>query len=196
MSSFHHTPYQDGTTEYKAEDMNTPLGELDAVIHDMSGELQTQVHVFHTRLSGETSAHQDDEIAIWDDSAGVYRKMTRGDFVGSTGQTPYDIGLFYPSLPTDGLEILRFPFPRTVEFDYDISGSQAVAATASTGSVYFSFKKDGNEFARCTFNASATGSFSGESTIFVTGEVLTVVAPATADATLADIGFSIVGVRL
>ena len=32
MSDNFHTPWEDGTTEYRSADMNTPLGELDAAI--------------------------------------------------------------------------------------------------------------------------------------------------------------------
>lgn len=33
MSSVYHTPYEDDVTQFKAEHMNVPLGELDAQIH-------------------------------------------------------------------------------------------------------------------------------------------------------------------
>jgi hypothetical protein len=37
MSEFYHTPYSDGVTEYKAADMNAPLGELDQALNDIRG---------------------------------------------------------------------------------------------------------------------------------------------------------------
>jgi hypothetical protein len=37
MSEHYHTPYEDGTTEYKDADMNVPLGELDQAINDIRG---------------------------------------------------------------------------------------------------------------------------------------------------------------
>jgi len=37
MSEFYHTPYEDGVTEYKAADMNVPLGELDQALNDIRG---------------------------------------------------------------------------------------------------------------------------------------------------------------
>lgn len=37
MSTHYHTAYVDGTTEYKADDMNIPLGELDQAINDIRG---------------------------------------------------------------------------------------------------------------------------------------------------------------
>lgn len=37
MSTHYHTPYSDGVTEYKAADMNDPLGDLDQAINDIRG---------------------------------------------------------------------------------------------------------------------------------------------------------------
>ena len=37
MSENYHTPYADGVTEFRAADMNAPLGELDAAIGDIRG---------------------------------------------------------------------------------------------------------------------------------------------------------------
>jgi hypothetical protein len=37
MSTNYHTPWEDGTDEYKAADMNVPLGELDAAIGARAG---------------------------------------------------------------------------------------------------------------------------------------------------------------
>lgn len=37
MSTYYHTAYVDGTTEFKADDMNAPLGELDQALNDIRG---------------------------------------------------------------------------------------------------------------------------------------------------------------
>lgn len=37
MSTHHHTPWQDGVTEYKEADMGEPLEELDQAIEDLHG---------------------------------------------------------------------------------------------------------------------------------------------------------------
>ena len=195
MSSYHHTPYSDGTTEYKASDMNTPLGELDAVLDQVSGEIQTGVHDFHNNTSGETSVAGADELVFWDASSGTYKRITQANYGQSS--SPYDIGIMKPSTPSASEVLLRYPIPRTVYFDYDCDPGQAVANVAATAETVFSLKKDGVEFCTITFAAAGTtGTFSGEDRTFVTGEILTLEAPASADATLADLGFSICGVRL
>jgi len=155
MSQDHHTPYTDGLTEYKASDMNTPLGELDAILGEVSGELETTKHTTHT----------------------------------------YDLGVFYPGKPSADEVILRFPFPRIVNFGTDMSGSYANAGVAATSETIFSLQKDSGEIATCTFAAAASvGSYSGEDN-FSAGEVLRIVAPASADATLENIGFTLAGTR-
>ena len=219
MTTNFHTPYSDGVTEYKAADMNTPLGELDSALTDvsgevysMSGELGTHTHPYSSitgrpaddnfnTLSGEATADDADFIPIYDDSAGGYRKQLRSDFLtgitggASSGEVPYDVGVNYIGAPTASAVLIRLPLTRVVDFDFGGGVSQAVAGTAATAETIFSIKKDGVEIGTCTFAAAGTtGTFSGE-TDFTPGEVITLVAPASPDATLADLGFVLSGVR-
>jgi hypothetical protein len=217
MSTNHHTPWSDGVSEYKAAHMNTPLGELDQVISDVSGEVinlsgefGSHAHVY-TDITGrpaddnmngltpESANDGSDNILIYDDTAGAYRKQSRTDFLAGVGATsgefPYDVGMTYAGVPTDGLVVLRLPMSRTVDFDWGGGVSQAVAGVAATAESIFTLEKDGVEKGTCTFAISGTvGTFSGE-TQFVTGEVLTLTCPGTADDTLADLGFVLAGIR-
>lgn len=204
MTTNFHTPYSDGVTEYKSADMNTPLGELDSAITDVSGEAygmsgEMATVVYFDNLGAEGANDDADYIKIFDDSAGTYKKQSRADFLSgigaSSGEFPYDVGMTYIGAPTASLVVLRLPLPRTVDFDWGGGQSQAVAGTAATAQTIFSIKKDGTEKGTLTFAAAGTvGTYSGE-TQFVTGEVLTVVAPASPDATLADLGFTLSGIR-
>lgn len=111
---------------------------------------------------------------------------------------PYDIGGSIVGAPTDGAVLLRYPVPRAVRFLSGMSLSKGVAGTAATATAAFSIKKNGTEFATMTFAGSATtATFAcATTTNFSAGDVLTLVAPATADATLADIGFALSGLRI
>jgi hypothetical protein len=137
---------------------------------------------------------------IYDDSATAYKRVARYDYM-DTGQSYgigiYDMGMYQPGTPGSSQDICRYPFPRSVTFHYDCGLSRAQAGTAATAQTVFSLKKNGAEFATCTFAASGTtGTFSGEITAFTAGDIFRLVAPASADATLADIGFAISGIRI
>jgi len=195
MSSYFHTPYQNSVTEFKEDHMNSPLGEIDYALYEVSGEIQTGVHDFHDKTAVTTSVESDDELVLYDASAFVYKRITQANYGGSA--KPYDIGIMKADKPSASEVLLRYPVPRTVYFDYDCSPGQAIADVAATAETVFNVKKDGATFCTITFAISGTtGTFSGEDRTFVTGEILTLEAPASADATLADLAFSICGVRL
>lgn len=109
---------------------------------------------------------------------------------------PFDIGTTVGGTPTNSQECLRIPMVRAVRFPASMTGSQSKAGTASTGNVAFSLQKNGSQFGTITFNATATGVFAAATeTTFAIGDQLTIVAPATADSTLADIGILLKGTR-
>jgi hypothetical protein len=111
----------------------------------------------------------------------------------------YDIAIFLPGVPDSSEEIMRFVLPRDVLFEDDFAGSQANAGVAATGSTVLNVQVDGVTVGTITFAAAGTtGTFAtsaGELTVSA-GEVLSIVAPATADATLADISITLKGARL
>jgi len=111
---------------------------------------------------------------------------------------PYDVGGSYNGAPASNAVLLRYPMPRAVRFEAGLSGSQGVAGTAATAAASFSLQKNGTEFATMDFAADATtATFTCASdTDFAAGDILTVLVPAAPDDTLADIGFSLSGIRL
>lgn len=167
MSTDHHTPWQDGVTTFEDSDMNAPLAELDATFGSFSGK------------KGQIPRINDGESAL--------------EYFDSS----YDVGGAYNGSPTASLVLMRFPFVRTVMFESGMSLSKFVAGTAATGSTVFSIRKNGVEFATATFGAGATAAtFSCPvSTVFAPGNTLTIVAPGSPDATLADLGWCLAGTR-
>lgn len=93
--------------------------------------------------------------------------------------------------------LLRHVFASAISFADDFSGSYATADTASTGTVACSITKNGSQVATITFTASATGVFAtaGGAVSFAAGDVLRIIAPASADATLADLSITLYGTR-
>jgi len=110
---------------------------------------------------------------------------------------PYDVGFFFPGTPTNGEILLRLPFVRDVDFPSALTGSQLKAGTAATASTVISIQKNAVEFGTVTVAISGTtGTFAAASpTSFAAGDILTVVGPASADATLASIGITLKGTR-
>ena len=110
---------------------------------------------------------------------------------------PYDVVTFFPGVPGASEVLSRVVFTRQVAFPIALAGSYASAGTAATASTIVSTKKNGAAFGTCTFAiAGTTCTFASTvGAVFAAGDVLTVTAPAGADATLADIAITLAGTR-
>lgn len=117
---------------------------------------------------------------------------------GALGTQPYDIGIFIPGTLTSSNQIIaRWIPPRAITFAAGIAPSTATASAASTGTAVFSLQKNGVQFGTLTYTASATGVFAAASPASFNGtsDVLSIVGPASADLTLANIGMILSGTR-
>ena len=110
---------------------------------------------------------------------------------------PYDISFFFPGTPGNDEVLVRLAFVRDVDFPSALTGSQLKAGTAATAEAIISLQKNDSEFGTATVAASGTtATFAAASpTSFAAGDILTVVGPATADATLASIGIALKGLN-
>ena len=102
---------------------------------------------------------------------------------------------FVAGKPTAGEEVARLAVSDAFTLPAGLTGSRGSAGVAATASAVFSLKKNGTEFGTATFAAAGTtATFAAASaTSFAAGDVLTIVAPATADSTLADIALTLDG---
>ena len=126
----------------------------------------------------------------------VYSDATNVQFVSGLQslEYPVDISLFKAVKPTNAELIFVYVCVRQTEFPASLTGSKGVANVAANASATFDFKKNGGTaFATANFAAAATvATFTAaSSTTFNVGDILTVIAPATADTTLSDIGFTL-----
>ena len=82
-----------------------------------------------------------------------------------------------------------------MNFPAGLAGSYGSAATAATSTAAFSIQHNGTAIGTMTFAAGATtASFTMTSaTSFAAGDVLTIAAPATPDATLANLAWTLSG---
>lgn len=107
-----------------------------------------------------------------------------------------DIVLFVQSTMSNGELVLRIEATRDFTLPASLTGSQASAGVASSGNVSFDIKKNGSSIGSVNFNTSASGTFTfTTATSFTAGDLLEIVAPATADGTLADVSISLKGTR-
>jgi hypothetical protein len=109
--------------------------------------------------------------------------------------TTWPVSTYILAQPGSSQTILRIVFDRAVNIPAQSDGTNAyvksgVAATAQTD---FTVKKNGTTFATLRFAAAGTQATwqSATSTDFAAGDMLTIVAPSSQDATLADIAFTI-----
>lgn len=110
---------------------------------------------------------------------------------------PFDVHAFYPGVPSASAIVTRIPVARAVTFPSGLSGSYGKASVAATSTTNFDVQKNGSSVGTISFAASATSAtFTAASAItLAAGDILAIVAPSTADATLANVGFVLAGTR-
>lgn len=111
----------------------------------------------------------------------------------------WDAALFYPGVPTSSAIVAQVVFARAITMPGNLAGSVAYGKTSATASTVFDVKKNNSSTGSITFAAAANvatfSTTSGAALSFAIGDRLEVVAPASPDATLANISFSLTGNR-
>lgn len=122
------------------------------------------------------------------------RSYQPGALGGAAGA--YDVGGFIAGTPANGEVVWEFYSPRAWTLPAGASGG-AKSGAAATGSSTFTLAKNGTSIGTLAWSAAGTVATLSitSSTSVAAGDVLTLTAPATADATLADIAFTLAGTR-
>lgn len=117
---------------------------------------------------------------------------------GGGGGTLVELSMFAGGKPTTGELLFRHEFTAAIGIPINLANSQGSSGVAATASAIFSLKKNGTQFGTATWAAAGTEpTFAAVATAsFAIGDVLSITAPASVDATLADISLSIVGLPL
>ena len=113
------------------------------------------------------------------------------------GREPFDICSFYPGEPTASAFLQRFIAGRAITLPTSLTGSYAKAAVAATATTDFDITKNGSSVGTISFAAAATtATFTFASPVsLAVGDILAIIAPASPDATCADISITLVGTR-
>lgn len=111
---------------------------------------------------------------------------------------PYGIVTYFPGSPEANEVLLTHLAAWAAEFPADLIGSATFATVAATAQTDLAVIVNGTQVGTMRFTAgSSTGSFlAGPEFSLPLGGMLAVVAPATKDATLSDISFTLAGTRL
>jgi hypothetical protein len=104
---------------------------------------------------------------------------------------PYDVDFWQSGKPAAGQVLKKLKVSKNTTYPASLTGSTVVTAdAAATANAVFSIAKNGVEFATLTYSAgSANGVFAGTVSYFAAGDLLSVKAPASQDATLSGVGF-------
>ena len=117
------------------------------------------------------------------------------EITGGTANV-YDLVLFVAGAPTANELVLRHVVVRPLTLPPNLAGSQARAGTPASGSPAFALAVNGAPVGSITFAASGTGTLpTSDAAQLVPGDVLTLTAPAVADAALADLSFTLALIR-
>jgi hypothetical protein len=98
--------------------------------------------------------------------------------------------------PTPNLVLQSYVSVGLVTVPAGLTGSRGTAATAATATAIFTIQKNGTNVGTMAFAPSATAATftMNSATVFNPGDVLTVLAPAAPDPTLADLAWTIMGI--
>lgn len=115
----------------------------------------------------------------------------------SAGGLPYDFAGFFFGLPGAGITMFSYAVARSCTLPVGLTGSVYTSGVAATASTTFPIKKNGSNVGSLNFAIGATtATFTmASATSLAPGDLLTVVAPGSPDATLADITGTLAATR-
>jgi Protein of unknown function (DUF2793) len=133
----------------------------------------------------------DDNMLMYYDGAAWTEFQSGG---GGAGGDTIELSLFTGGLPTASETLSRHEFTTATSFPDSLFGSHGSSGIAATASTVLSIQKNGIQFGTATWSAAGTEpAFVATATAFAASDILSVVAPVTPDATLADISLTFIG---
>lgn len=150
-------------------------------------------------LSGNTgTAITNATLSVTGVTAGTYKSVTvdaKGRVTAGTNPTtPFDVCQFINGKPFASESVVKIIAPRAISIPANMTGSYFRSGATATASTVLTVYKNGVSAGTVTFAAgSSTGTASTTAISLVAGDLLTLVAPASIDATFADFVCTITG---
>jgi hypothetical protein len=153
--------------------------------------------------TSKTTPVDADYIGLMDSAASnILKKVSWANIkatLSSTLTQPFDVSSFYPGIPGSSAKVMRIPIARAITFAANFAGSYFTATANATASTVFDVQKNGSSIGSVTIGAGGTtatfATSGGTSQSLAAGDILAIIAPGTADATLADPAFTLVATR-
>ena len=115
---------------------------------------------------------------------------------GGSGSAAFSMGMFIQNKPNDGELLVQYSFASTITFSVNFAGSQGYANTNPTSNATFTVKKNDTQIGTFAYGTTGSVTFTlASSTIFNPGDYMTIEAPSPQDATLANVSFTLKGLR-
>lgn len=203
------------TGQTQARVMSVPTNDRwfaveNAGAHNITVDIDGQAFAGITVEPGKTMLLVSDGTTIISVSQGISDIFSLSDVDGSqtptTGQTlvwdgaqfiagdiPADIHVDFRGTPAGDEVIYRRRFARQVTIPINFDSSQAEAGVAATAQTDFDVQVNGSSIGTISFAAAATAATftAASSTTINVNDVLTIVAPTTPDASLADLSIAL-----
>jgi hypothetical protein len=142
-------------------------------------------------------------LAFWEQMAGGGGGGGSVGVIGATGPSidtgsPYDVVCSLTGLPAAAQTVLILTFNRAVSFAGNFGGSHGTAGVNPTATATYTVKQNGSSIGTVVVSTGGVVTFtttSGAAQTFAAGDRMQVIAPSSADATLADVAITFAGAR-
>lgn len=146
-------------------------------------------NVYATSTGALTAGH----LATWDASGNL---VDGGAVPGGT--QPYDVAVGLSGKPGASALVLIFTAVRAVSFAGNFAGSSGTVGVNPTATATYTVSKNGSNIGTVAVSTGGTVTFTttaGAAQSLAAGDRLTVTAPASQDATLSNVAFTLAGTR-
>lgn len=127
---------------------------------------------------------------------GQIQELPIGDTLANSGGGNYDIRFGFSTTPTSGQVIDTIMIVREITFPANFAGSLGLAGTNPTASFSLSVKDDNVEIGTVTIGTGGSFTFTTTGSVEIVvaaGSILTIEAPGTVDATVANVTATLLG---